>query len=220
VSACRPRIVVVYSGASFTPHTPYTTRRETASRMDLLLGLARRIDRLNDTVYAGIRWLTLAMIFVGAFNALARYLTRYTGVAITSNAVFDIQWYMFSTIFLLGAAYGLRREVHVRVDVAYERFAPRTRAWVDLVGTVLFVVPFCLMMLWTSWPAVRNSWSVREGSPDPGGLARYPIKTLLLVCFALLLLQAVSQIIAKVALLTGHAAQEPTEPPAPPASVS
>lgn len=212
--------MAVYSGAPFTTHAPYTTDPETASRMRLLLGLARRIDRLNDAVYAGIRWLTLLMIFVGAFNALARYLTRYTGVAITSNAMFDIQWYMFSVIFLLGAAYGLRREVHVRVDVAYARFSPRGRAWVDLAGTVLFVVPFCLLMLWTSWPAVRNSWSVREGSPDPGGLARYPIKTLLLVCFALLLLQAVAQIITKVAVLTGRAPDEPDAPHATPASVS
>lgn len=188
--------------------------------MPLLLRLARGIDRLNDTVYAGIRWLTLAMIVVGAFNALARYLTRYTGVSLSSNALFDIQWYMFSVIFLLGAAYGLRREVHVRVDVAYARFGPRGRSWVDLIGTVLFVVPFSLMMLWTSWPAVRNSWAVREGSPDPGGLARYPIKTLLLICFSLLLLQALSQIVTKVALLTGHDTGTEPEPIATPARVS
>jgi len=188
--------------------------------MDLLLRFARGIDRLNDTVYAGIRWLTLAMIAVGAFNAIARYLTRYTGVSLSSNALFDIQWYMFSVIFLLGAAYGLRREVHVRVDVAYARFGPRGRAWVDLLGTALFVVPFCVMMLWTSWPAVRNSWAVREGSPDPGGLARYPIKTLLLVCFSLLLLQAVAQLITKVAVLTGRVTAAHEEPIATPAQVS
>jgi TRAP-type mannitol/chloroaromatic compound transport system permease small subunit len=188
--------------------------------MRLLLGLARRIDRLNDTVYAGIRWLTLVMIGVGAFNALARYLTRYTGVSLSSNALFDVQWYMFSVIFLLGAAYGLRREVHVRVDVAYARLSPRGRSWVDLIGTVLFVVPFSIMMLVTSWPAVRNSWSVREGSPDPGGLARYPIKTLLLVCFGLLLLQAFSQIVARVAELTGHLPAEEREAPVTPTAVS
>ncbi len=185
--------------------------------MRLLLTFARGIDRLNDTVYAAIRWLTLVMIVVGAINALARYLTRYTGLALASNALFDAQWYMFSLIFLLGAAYGLRHEVHVRVDVAYARFTPRGRAWVDLIGTVLFVIPFCIMMLVTSWPPVRNSWSVREGSPDPGGLPRYPIKTVLLVCFALLLLQAVAQIIAKVAALTGHVqpgpeTRDPIEP--------
>lgn len=171
--------------------------------MGPLLTLARGIDRLNDAVYAAIRWLTLAMIVVGALNALARYLTRYTGVALSSNAWFDLQWYMFSIIFLLGAAYGLNHDVHVRVDVMYSRATPRLRAWIDIAGTVLFIMPFCVMMLVTSWPAVRNSWAVREASPDPGGLARYPIKTLLLVCFTLLLLQALSQVIKRGAQLAG-----------------
>lgn len=171
--------------------------------MGPLLTMARGIDRLNDMVYAAIRWLTLAMIIVGALNALARYLTRYTGVALSSNAWFDLQWYMFSLIFLLGAAYGLNHDVHVRVDVAYSRATPRTQAWIDIAGTVLFILPFCVMMLITSWPAIRNSWAVREGSPDPGGLARYPIKTLLLVCFTLLLLQGLSQIIKRAAQLAG-----------------
>lgn len=171
--------------------------------MGPLLTLARGIDRLNDAVYAAIRWLTLAMIVVGALNALARYLTRYTGVALSSNAWFDLQWYMFSIIFLLGAAYGLNHDVHVRVDVMYSRATPRLRAWIDIAGTVLFIMPFCVMMLVTSWPAVRNSWMVREGSPDPGGLARYPVKTLLLVCFTLLLLQALSQVIKRGAQLAG-----------------
>lgn len=181
--------------------------------MRRLLGFARGIDRLNDTVYAGIRWLTLAMIVVGAFNALARYLTRQTGVALASNAYFDLQWYMFSLVFLLGAAYGLRHDVHVRVDVLYSRVTPRTRAWIDIGGTVLLLIPFCVMMLVTSWPAIRNSWAVREGSPDPGGLARYPIKTVLLVCFSLLLLQAVAQLIRRGAELAGVA-------PAPPAAAT
>lgn len=172
--------------------------------MPLLLRLARGIGRLNDGVYGVIRWLTLAMIVVGAVSAVGRYLTRFTGIGLASNALFDIQWYLFSLIFLLGAAYGLHREVHVRVDVAYSRYSPRTRAWVDLVGTLLFVIPFGLMMLVTSWPAVRNSWSVREGSPDPGGLARYPIKSVLLVCFALLVLQAIAQVINRAAELTGR----------------
>lgn len=179
--------------------------------MPLLLRFARAIDRLNDAVYRVIRWLTLAMIVVGAFTALARYLTRFSGVALGSNVLFDLQWYMFSLSFLLGAAYGLRRDVHVRVDVAYARFAPRTRLWVDLAGTALFVIPFSIMMLLTSWPAVRNSWSVREGSPDPGGLARYPIKTVLLACFTLLLLQAIAQLITKGAELAGRAAPETGE---------
>ncbi len=182
-----------------------------------LLGFARGIDRLNDSIYAAIRWLTLAMIVAGALNALARYLTKFTGVSLASNAYLDIQWYMFSLIFLLGAAAGLRQEMHVRVDVLYERLAPRARAWIDIAGTVLFLLPFCVMMLVTSWPAIHNSWLVREGSPDPGGLARYPIKTVLLICFVLLFLQGLSQLITRVAALRGLASFDarPHEPSAP-----
>ena len=173
--------------------------------MRQLLGFARGIDRLNDAIYAAIRWLTLAMIVVGALNALARYATKFTGVSLASNVYLDIQWYMFSLIFLLGAAAGLRQEMHVRVDVLYERLAPRARAWIDIAGTTLFLLPFCAMMLVTSWPAVHNSWLVREGSPNPGGLVRYPIKTVLLICFVLLFLQGISQLITRVAALRGLA---------------
>jgi TRAP-type mannitol/chloroaromatic compound transport system permease small subunit len=176
-----------------------------------LLGFARAVDRLNDGVYAAIKWLTLLMILVGAYNALARYATRYTGVALSSNALFEAQWYMFSLIFLLGAAYGLNRDAHVRVDVLYSRLSARARAWIDILGTTFFLIPFCVMMLVTSYPAVRNSWAVREGSPDPGGLARYPIKTVILVCFALLLLQALALLVKKGAALAGHLPLEATE---------
>lgn len=174
------------------------------------LAVAHRIDRLNDSVYTMIRWLTLAMIAVGAINALLRYATKFTGVSMSSNAYLDIQWYMFSLIFLLGAAAGLRQEVHVRVDVLYERISARARAWIDIAGSVFFLLPFCVMMLVTSWPAVHNSWIVREGSPDPGGLARYPIKTVLLICFVLLFLQGCSQIITRIGIIRGVVEDERT----------
>jgi TRAP-type mannitol/chloroaromatic compound transport system permease small subunit len=180
--------------------------------MRTLLGLAGRIDRLNDWIYALIRWLTLAMIVVGAYNAIARYVTRWTGVPLSSNAYFELQWYMFSVIFLLGAAYALNHDAHVRVDVVYSRLSERGRAWVDVLGTLFFLIPFCVLMLVTSWPAVRNSWAVREVSPDPGGLPRYPIKALVLVCFALLLLQALSQLVKKSAILRGYVPADPAGP--------
>ncbi len=174
--------------------------------MRLLLRLSAGIDRANDRIGAAIQWLVLLMVLVGAFNALARYATRYTGISLSSNAYFDLQWYMFSLIFLLGAAYGLNNDVHVRVDVLYSRLSVRGRAWIDLAGSVLFLLPFCIMMLWVSWPFVRNSWAVLEGSPDPGGLPRYPIKTLILVSFFLLFLQGVSQTIKQVERIrTGRA---------------
>lgn len=164
---------------------------------------ARLVDRLNDLLGAGLRWLALAMVLVGAYNALARYATRFTGTQLSSNALNELQWYLFSVIFLLGAAYALRHDVHVRVDVLYSRLSRKGRAWIDLLGGLLFLLPFSLVMLWVSFPAVRNSWAVGEVSPDPGGLPRYPIKALILVSFALLALQGVAQVLRDLAILRG-----------------
>ena len=171
--------------------------------MVLLRRLSAAVDALNDRIGATIRWLALVMVLLGAYNAIARYLTKYTELSLASNAFTELQWYLFSLIFLLGAAYGLRHDVHVRVDVLFERLTPRGKAWVDLAGTVLFLIPFCVLMLWVSWPAVRNSWMIRETSPDPGGLARYPIKAAILVGFALLLLQGLSQLVKQVDAIRG-----------------
>jgi TRAP-type mannitol/chloroaromatic compound transport system permease small subunit len=180
--------------------------------MSLLKRFSSLVDGLNDRIGAAIRWLALIMVLVGAFNALARWLTRYTGVSLSSNAYLDMQWYMFSLIFLLGAAYGLNHDVHVRVDVLYARLGRKARAWIDLAGSVLFLLPFTLVMLWVSWPAVSNSWSIREVSPDPGGLPRYPIKAVILLSFALLLLQALSQIVKQIEIITGDEATASASP--------
>ena len=179
--------------------------------MILLKRFAAAVDGLNERIGAAIRWLALFMVLLGAFNAIARYLTKYTGVSLASNAYTELQWYSFSLIFLLGAAYGLRHDVHVRVDVLFARLSKKTQAWIDLAGTVLFLIPFCVLMLWVSWPAVRNSWSIREVSPDPGGLPRYPIKAVILICFVLLLLQGLSHVIKQVEVIRGGA-PAPAEP--------
>jgi len=168
-----------------------------------LLRLSSAIDRLNDRIGATVQWLTLAMVLIGSFNAIARYATRYSDISLSSNAYIDAQWYLFSLVFLLGAAYGLRVDAHVRVDVVYSRLSEKARAWIDLLGSVLFLIPFCILMLWVSFPAIQRSWDIREASPDPGGLPRYPIKAVILVCFALLLVQAFSEIVKRVAILRG-----------------
>lgn len=172
--------------------------------MKALHRIAAGIDSLNHLIGSVIRWLALLMVLIGAYNALARWLTRYFDVSLASNAYLDLQWYLFSLIFLMGAAYGLQHDVHVRVDVLYSRLGERGQAWIDLFGSVLFLLPFCVVMLWVSWPAVASSWAIREDSPDPGGLVRYPIKTVILICFFLLFLQGVSQIIKKVTVLRGE----------------
>ena len=137
--------------------------------------VAQAIDRLNGAIGHAVAWLTLVMVLLGAFNAIARYAGRFLGVNLSSNGFIELQWYLFSAVFLLGAAYTLREDAHVRVDVVLTRLSARAQAWVDILGTLLLLIPFCLFSLWVSFPAVRNSWRIREGSPDPGGLARWPL---------------------------------------------
>jgi TRAP-type mannitol/chloroaromatic compound transport system permease small subunit len=164
----------------------------------LLLRTARGIDRLTGGIGRFVAWLVLLMVLIGAFNAVARYLGRYMGVSLSSNAYLELQWYLFSIIFLLGAAYALREDAHVRVDVIYGRVSARARSIINIAGTIVFLIPFCVFLLWVSSPVIRASWRVREGSPDPGGLPRYPLKAMIIVCFALLLLQAISELIKEV----------------------
>lgn len=175
-----------------------------------MTGFSRSVDRLSEGVGTLIRWLVLAMVLLGAFNAIARYVGRWIGVQLSSNAFIEGQWYLFSLVFLLGAAYTLKRGGHVRVDVVYAKLAPRTRAWIDLAGTVLLLLPFCVFGVVMTWPSVRNSWTLLEGSPDPGGLPRYPIKTAILVGFVLVFLQGLAWALRRVRALR-HGAFEDTK---------
>lgn len=176
--------------------------------MSPLLRLARRVDALNRALAHVAGWLVLAMVLIGAFNAMARYFDRALGGGLSSNAYIEVQWYLFSLVFLLGAPHALRAGAHVRVDVFYARVPERGRIWIDLLGGLLFLIPFCVFALWVSWPAVRDSWAIREGSPDPGGLARYPIKSAIPLAFGLLLLQGLSEIVKRIALLRGYSPDE------------
>ena len=179
--------------------------------MRFWLQLSRAIDSLNEAIGRFIGWLTLAMVLVGAYNTVVRYLGGAIGRNLSSNAYVEAQWYLFSLVFLFGASYAFRRNAHVRVDLVYGRLTERARAWVDLIGTLLLMLPFTLFALWVSWPSVRNSWSVREVSPDPGGLARYPITTMILLALALLALQGISHAIRQIAVLTGERSKQDAE---------
>ncbi len=168
------------------------------------LRLSRWIDRLNLALGRLVAWLALLMIAIGAYNALARYLGRFIGFNLSSNAYLELQQYLFSALVLLAAAGVLAKDEHVRVDVLYGRLGRRARSWIDLVGALLFLIPFCAFTLALAWPAVSNSWAIFEQSPDPGGLPRYPLKSLVPIAFTLLILQGVSQAIVQVARLRGH----------------
>jgi len=168
-----------------------------------LLRIARAIDVLNEFMGKMVSWLTLAMILIGVYNAVTRKLAQTIGVDLSSNTYIELQWYMFALVFLWGAAYTLRHDAHVRVDVIYSRLSPRGKAWVDVFGIILFLLPFTAIVLYTSFPIVYDSWKIREISPDPGGLPRYPIKAALIVAFALLFLQGISELIKKIAVIKG-----------------
>lgn len=158
------------------------------------LGWTDRVDAFSGVIGHLLGWLTVVMIVIGAFNAIARYSGRFIGMNLSSNAYLELQWYLFSAIFLLGASYSLSRGAHVRVDVLYTRMSRKRQAAVDLFGGVFFLLPFVLFALWLTWPPVQRSWALREVSPDPGGLPRYPIKALILLGFFLLFVQSLAEV--------------------------
>lgn len=172
--------------------------------MEKLLQISRIIDALNDRIGKFAGWLVMVMVVVGVWNVVGRYLGKAVGQSLTSNAFIETQWYLFDLVFLLGAAYALRHDEHVRVDVFYSNWPPKWKALADLAGTLLFLIPFCILAIGFSWNAVIASWQTLEISPDPGGLPRYPIKTVPLIGFALLILQGISQAIKNYAIFTGQ----------------
>jgi len=164
-----------------------------------LLALSRGIDALNEGIGRLVLWLVLAAVLISAGNAVARY-----GLDISSNAWLEIQWYLFAALFLFAAAYTLKHNGHVRIDVLYARFPPRVRAWIDLLGALLFLLPMCALITWLGWKSFLASFMVNEVSPDAGGLPRWPIKLAIPIGFGLLFLQGVSEAIKQLAFLTGH----------------
>lgn len=176
--------------------------------MPALSNLADRLDKLADWTGRGVSVAALVMVLLGAFNSIVRYIGRFTEADLASNTLIEAQWYLFSALFLFGASWTLKEDAHVRVDVLYGRLSPRGKAWIDLVGTLVFLLPFCAFVIYVSWGPVMESWRTLEASPDPGGLPRYPIKTLLPVAFGLLILQGISMAARKAALLFGPPAED------------
>lgn len=180
--------------------------------MQRALRIADGIDRVSEWLGRAMTWLTLAMVLVGAYNAIVRYLDRFTGLGLSSNFYIELQWYLFSLVFLLGASYTLKYDAHVRVDVLYGRLSRKGQAWINVLGTVLFLIPFCLLILWTSGEALaRGVWAIDEMSPDPGGLPRFPIRLVIPLAFVFLMLQGVAFLLREVAVLLRPSSS--TEPP-------
>ncbi len=163
--------------------------------MRKLLRIADAIDLLNEWIGRLTYWLVLLMVAVGVWNVVGRYLGRIVRINLTSNALIEIQWYLFDAVFLFGAAYALKYNEHVRVDIFYKGWSRRRQALANFLGNILFLIPFSSLIIYYSWGTVINSWKIREISPDPGGLPRYPIKSAIILAFVLLILQGISEAI-------------------------
>ncbi|MEW5709731.1 MAG: TRAP transporter small permease subunit [Pseudomonadota bacterium] len=172
------------------------------------LSLARLIDALNERVGRAVRWLVLATALLSAATAFVRYAFHTS-----SNAALELQWYLYALIFLLAAGYTLKHDGHVRIDVLFARLSPRTRAWIDLIGGLLMLLPMALAILWFSWHSFALSFQIREMSPDAGGLPRWPIKLAIPLGFALLALQSVAEVIKCAAYLRGKIPDPRAAPP-------
>ena len=165
-----------------------------------LLAISAAIDRLNAKIGAVANFLILLSCLVSAGNAMTRYAFN-----LSSNAWLEAQWYMFAVVVMFGASYTLRRNEHVRVEIFYLMLSERGQEWLDLICTLLFMVPVCLLLAYLSWPFFYQAFEVNEWSSNAGGLLRWPIKFVLPGGFALLALQGVSEVIKRIAALKGAA---------------
>lgn len=167
--------------------------------MNVLLQLSRLIDALSEAVGKAAIWLILVVVVISAGNALSRFAFN-----LSSNAMLEIQWYLFSAIFLACAAYVLKQNEHIRIDVIAGRLSERSQNWIDVFGILVFLLPMAILIAWLSWPVFMNAWESGEVSSNPGGLVRWPVRLMLPLGFALLILQALSELIKRIAFLTGH----------------
>ncbi len=167
------------------------------------LAYQRFADRLSEWMGTISLYAVIVTVVVGFTNVLLRYTGQLIGRRLTNNGMIEAQWYLYSLIFLFGFGYILKHQVNVRVDFWFANQPPRRKAWIDLVGHVISLIPFCIIAIVISIPQVATSWRLNEMSPDPSGLPRAPIKTMIIVAFVLLLIQAIAEMVKLVARLRG-----------------
>jgi len=167
--------------------------------VNALLAFSRTVDRVNNAIGKATIWLILIVVVISAGNAISRYALDWS-----SNALLEIQWYLFSAIFLLCAGYVLNKNEHIRIDVIAGRLSARTQNWIDVFGIVVFLLPMVVLTMTLSWPVFMNAWTTGETSANPGGLIRWPVRLLMPIGFFLLLLQGLSELVKRIAFLTGR----------------
>ena len=166
--------------------------------MSLMLGLSRGIDWFSEAIGKAMMWLVLVAVLVSSGNALQRYMFNRS-----SNAWLEAQWYLFGAVVLLGAAYTLKKNEHIRIDIVTAGLSQNVRNWIDVLGHMLFLIPLCLLMLWLGVPFFMRSFASGEMSSSAGGLIVWPAKLLVPLGFAMLLAQGVSELIKRVAFMRG-----------------
>jgi TRAP-type mannitol/chloroaromatic compound transport system permease small subunit len=166
--------------------------------MKLLLGLSRAIDAINEQIGKATYWLILAAVLISTGNAIVRYAFNRS-----SNSWLEIQWYLFSFVFLFCAGYTLLHNQHVRIDILTGHLSGRVKAWIDILGTLLFLLPMAIAIMWLSWPIFLDAYRSNEISANAGGLLVWPARLMLPTGFFLLVLQGFSELIKRVAFLRG-----------------
>src|SRR6476660_2681194 len=164
-----------------------------------LLAVSAAIDQINEKIGYICNFLVLAACIVSAGNAMIRYAFGYS-----SNSWLELQWYMFAVFVMFGASYTFKRNEHVRVEILYLMLPERGQLWLDLIGTLCFLIPSCLLLAYLSWPFFMQSYAVGEISSNAGGLVRWPIKIVVPAGFILLALQGLSEVIKRIAALKGY----------------
>ena len=166
--------------------------------MNAMLKMSQLIDGLNERVGRAMIWLVLIVVIVSAGNATFRFTFN-----MSSNALLEVQWYLFSAIFLFSAGYVLKKNEHIRIDVLVSRCSERTQNWIDVFGILVFLLPMALIIGYLSWPIFTLAWNSGEMSSNPGGLIRWPVRLMMPLGFALLVLQGLSELVKRLAFLTG-----------------
>jgi TRAP-type mannitol/chloroaromatic compound transport system permease small subunit len=166
--------------------------------MKALLGLSRAVDALNEQIGKLTYWLILAAVLISTGNAVVRYTLNRS-----SNSWLEIQWYLFAFVFLMGAGYTLLHNQHVRIDILTGALSARTKAWIDILGTLFFLLPMAITIMWLSWPVFVDAYRSNEVSTNAGGLMVWPARLMVPAGFLLLVLQGLSELIKRIAFLRG-----------------